>query len=93
MLPKSDRALQHLVPLAADKRQNFSVSLEIQEAEHVQQHICRQSLYTAPMCLQVAFLICLEDAPAFLCAGSPFVILFAVFSDLGVTADCITTVS
>ena len=62
---------------------------EVEEAKDVQQHISRQGLNGAMLCLQMALLVCLESPSALFGAGSSLIILLTVLPDLGVAAHCI----
>ena len=87
MPPEGNRALEHLLPVAAHQRQRLPLSFGAQEGKNLQQNISWQALDRALSSLQ-AVRVCLESASAFLGASSAFAVLLTILAHLRVAAHC-----
>ena len=87
MAPEGNRALEHLLPVAAHQRQCLPLSFGVQEGKNLQQDISWQALDRALSSLH-AVRICLEIASTLLSASSAFAVLLAVLAHLSVATHC-----
>ncbi len=87
MAPEGNRALEHLLPVAAHQRQRLPLSFGVQEGKNLQQDIGWQALNRALSSLDTVR-VCLESASALLSASSAFAVLLTVLAHLGVAAHC-----
>ncbi len=87
MPPEGNRALEHLLPVAAHQRQCLPLSFGVQKGKNLQQDIGWQALDRALSSLH-AVRVCLESASALLSASSTFAVLLTVLAHLSVATHC-----